>query len=59
MHRQGLRLLVLHQAEDGPDEADQNPQIHQRDAADAAQAVEMHRRQIRDYDVRFAGINAR
>src|ERR1035437_8011470 len=58
MHGQGLGLLVLNQAESGADQADQNPQIHQVDAADPAQAVKMNRRQIRDYDVRFAGVNA-
>ena len=59
VHRQGLGLLVLDQAEHRPDQADHKPQIHQRDAADAAQAAEIHRRQVRNYDVRFAGVNAR
>src|ERR1019366_537769 len=39
VHGQGLGLLVLHEAEDRPDQADHDPHIHQADAADAAQAV--------------------
>src|ERR1039458_5409531 len=55
---QGLSLLVLNQAENRADQADHEPQIHQVHAADPAQPVKMHRRQIRYYDVRFAGVNA-
>ena len=42
MHRQGLGLLVLHNAEQGADGADDDAQHHQGVAADAAQAVELH-----------------
>ena len=42
MHRQGFGLLVLHQAENRADGANDDAQIHQRGAADAAQPVKFH-----------------
>ena len=58
MHRQRLGLLVLDQAEDRADGADHDAQIHQRHAADAAQAVELHLSQVGNFDVRFTGLRA-
>ena len=59
MHRQGLGLKVLHQAEDRADEADHQAQVHQRGAVHAAQPVKLHLGQIGNVDVGFTGKNAR
>ena len=48
MHRQGLGLHVLHQAEDGAEEANADAHIHQRGAADAAQPVKLDPAQSRE-----------
>jgi hypothetical protein len=45
----------LHQAEQGADAAEQNAEIHQHFAADAAQSGEFDFAQRRNFDVRLTG----
>jgi len=58
MHRQTLRLPVLHQPEDRAAGAHDDAQIHQRQAAQAAQAVELHLFEAGDFQVGFASLQA-
>ena len=55
MHGQRLGLLVLHQAEQGADAAEQDADVHQGGTADAAQPGEFHRVQRWNFDVRLTG----
>ena len=54
VHRQRLGLLILHQAKDRACRANQDAQIHERQAAHTAQSAKRHRLKVRDFDVRFA-----
>ena len=56
MDGQRLGLPVLREAEGGPDGADQNAQIQQRDAADPAQTIKLHGVQQRNFQVGFTGL---
>ena len=53
MHRQGLGLEVLHQAEDRAEEANPDADIHQRGAADAAQPVKLDPAQVGNVNIRL------
>ncbi len=55
MDGQGFGLFVLHQAEQGADAAEQDAEIHQHFAADAAQSGEFDVAQGRNFDVRLTG----
>ena len=48
-------LLVLHQAEKCAHGADEDSEVHERQPADAAQAVEFDLREVGNLDVRLAG----
>ena len=58
MHRQIFRPPILHQSKNRADGAHDDAQIHQRQAAHAAQPVKLHLLEAGDFQVRFARVQA-
>ena len=58
VHRQGLGLLVLDPAEDGANGAHHDAEIHQPQAAHASQTIKFDLRQVRNMNIRLAGVSA-